>query len=148
MTEEGACYITEMKKNLIYKVLKSTTYVNPIGLITHAGQHIIFEKGDLQHTSRRVELWSDNKKKSVILLTNNFELSVENTEEIYMRRWAIEILYKHLKQNFPLHFFYGDSVNAIEVQTCVVLIANLLFTSMQRELKKTILSLVWLPWLN
>ena len=33
-----------------------------------------------------------------------------------------------LKQNFPLHFFYGDSINAIQIQTWVVLIANLLCT--------------------
>ena len=136
LTEEGVCYVTKMKKNLTYKVLKSTTYVNPKGLVTHTDQHIIFDKGDLRHTSRRVELWSDNKKKSVILLTNNFDLSVEDIEEIYKRRWAIETLYKQLKQNFPLHFFYGESVNAIEVQTWVVLIANLLCTIMQRKLKR------------
>jgi transposase len=105
-------------------------------LVTHTDQHIIFEKGDLKHASRRVELWSDNKKKSEVLLTNNFELSVEDIEEIYKRRWAIETLYKQLKQNFPLHFFYGDSVNAIEVQTWVVLIANLLCTIIQRKLKR------------
>ena len=44
--------------------------------------------------------------------------------EIYKRRWAIETLYKQLKQNFPLHFFYGESVNAIQIQTWVVLIAK------------------------
>ncbi|WP_157049616.1 transposase [Alloprevotella sp. oral taxon 473] len=44
--------------------------------------------------------------KSVTLLTNNFELSVEVLTEIYKRRWAIENLYKHLKQHFPLHFLW------------------------------------------
>ncbi len=41
-----------------------------------------------------------------------------------------------LKQNFPLHFFYGDSVNAIQIQTWVVLIANLLCTIIQRMIKR------------
>ncbi|EKX89836.1 hypothetical protein HMPREF9999_01462 [Alloprevotella sp. oral taxon 473 str. F0040] len=40
------------------------------------------------------------------MLTNNFELSVEVLTEIYKRRWAIENLYKHLKQHFPLHFLW------------------------------------------
>ena len=82
LTEEGCllCY-KKWRRNLIYKVLKSTTYVNSKGLVTHTDQHIIFEKGDLRHTSRRVELWSKNKKKSAVLLTNNFELSVEDIEE-------------------------------------------------------------------
>ena len=55
----------------------------------------------------------NNTRKSATLLTNNFELSIEELAEIYKRRWAIETLYKQLKQNFPLHFFYGESVNAI-----------------------------------
>lgn len=35
LTEEGVCYVTKMKKNLNYKVLKSSTYVNPDSLVTH-----------------------------------------------------------------------------------------------------------------
>ncbi len=136
LTEEGVCYVTKMKKNLKYEELSSTTYVSPDALVTHTDKRILFEKGDLKHESRRVELWSENSKKSVVLLTNNFELAVEDIEEIYKRRWAIESLYKQLKQNFPLHFFYGDSVNAIQIQTWVVLIANLLCTVMQRMIKR------------
>ena len=40
------------------------------------------------------------------------------------------------QQNFPLHFFYGDSVNAIQIQTWVVLIANLLITVLSRSIKR------------
>ena len=45
-------------------------------------------------------------------------------------------MYKQLKQNFPLHFFYGDSVNAIQIKTWVVLIANLLITVLSRSIKR------------
>ena len=136
LTDEGVCYVTKMKKNLKYKELSSTTYVTPDGLVSHTDKRILFEKGELKHESRRVELWSNNSKKSVVLLTNNFDFSVEDIEEIYKRRWAIETLYKQLKQNFPLHFFYGDSVNAIQIQTWVVLIANLLCTIISRMIKR------------
>ena len=72
----------------------------------------------------------------LLLLTNNFELLVQELAEIYKRRWAIETLYKQLKQNFPLHFFYGESVNAIQIQTWVVLIAHLLCTVLSRMIKR------------
>lgn len=39
-------------------------------------------------------------------------------------------------QNFPLHFFYGDNVCAIQIQIWVVLIANLLCTIVQRMIKR------------
>ena len=75
-------------------------------------------------------------KKPVVLLTNNFDFTVENIAEIYRPRWAIASLYKQLKQNFPLHFFYGDSVNAIPIQTRGVLIANLSITVLSRSIKR------------
>ena len=136
LTEEGVCYVTKMKKNLNYKELSSTAYVSRDGLVTHIDKHILFEKEKVKHEARCVELWSNNSRKSVTLLTNNFELSVEELAEIYKRRWAIETLYKQLKQNFPLHFFYGESVNAIQIQTWVVLIANLLCTVLSRMIKR------------
>ena len=135
LTDEGECYVTKMKKNLKYEVLDSITYVNPEGLVTHIDQKLRFTRGDLIHEARRVELFSENKK-PVVLLTNNFDFSVDEVSEIYRLRWAIESLYKQLKQNFPLHFFYGDSVNAIQIQTWVVLIANLLITVISRSIKR------------
>ena len=35
-----------------------------------------------------------------------------------------------------LHFFYEDSVNAIQIQTWIVLIANLLMTVLSRKIKR------------
>ena len=43
---------------------------------------------------------------------------------------------QQIKQNFPLHFFYGESANAIKIQIWVTLIANLLLTIMQRSLHR------------
>ena len=135
LTEEGVCYVTKMKKNLKYDVLESVAYVNPDGLVAHIDQKVRFTRGELTHDARRVEIFEE-KKRPVALLTNNFEFSVEDISEIYRLRWAIESLYKQLKQNFPLHFFYGDSVNAIQIQTWVVLIANLLITVLSRSIKR------------
>ena len=135
LTEEGVCYVTKMKKNLKCEVLESTSYVNPDGLVVCVDQKVAFTRKGLVHESRRVAFYSE-KKKPVALLTNNFELSTDDIFEIYRLRWAIESLYKQLKQNFPLHFFYGDSVNAIQIQTWVVLIANLLITVLSRRISR------------
>lgn len=39
--------------------------------------------------------------------------------DIYRKRWMIETLFKQLKQNFPLRYFYGESANAIKIQVGV-----------------------------
>lgn len=125
-----------MKKNLTFDVTDSVTYVNPQGLVAFKDKNVQFTRKELIHQARIVEIWEEGKKNPVVLLTNNFDFSVEDLSEIYRLRWAIESLYKQLKQNFPLHFFYGDSVNAIQIQTWVVLIANLLITVMSRQIKR------------
>ena len=55
---------------------------------------------------------------------------------IYRQRWEIELLFKQIKQNFPLKYFYGESANAIKIQIRVTLIANLLLMVMQKGLKR------------
>ena len=49
--------------------------------------------------------------------------------------WAPHF-FKQLKQNSPLKYFYGESVNAIESQIWVCLIANLLLTVVNRKVKR------------
>lgn len=59
-------------------------------------------------------------------ITNNTTLAASSIAEIYKRRWQIEILFKRLKQNYPLQYFLGDSENAIKIQIWCALIADLL----------------------
>jgi hypothetical protein len=56
---------------------------------------------------------------------------------IYRQRWEIELLFKQMKQNFPLKYFYGENANAIKIQIWVTLIANLLLIVMQRGLTRS-----------
>ena len=85
LTEEGVCYVTKMKKNLKYEVLKSVTYVNAEGLVTHIDQKVLFTRGELTHEARRVEIFYETKR-PVVLLTNNFDFTVEDIAEIYRLR--------------------------------------------------------------
>jgi IS4 transposase len=63
------------------------------------------------------------------------------TQEIgllYKLRWQIELLFKQLKQNFPLKYFLGDNENAIKIQIWCTLITNLLFTIVKKGIKQKI----------
>ena len=61
---------------------------------------------------------------------------METIIAIYRRRWQIESLFKQIKQNFPLRYFYGESANAIKIQIGVTLIANLLLSLLQSSLER------------
>jgi transposase len=71
-----------------------------------------------------------------VFLTNNTDFEAEMIIEIYRRRWQIELLFKQLKQNFPLKSFLGDNVNAIDIQIWTVMIANLLLMMVRSKVKR------------
>ena len=81
---------------------------------------------------------------------------METIVAIYRRRWQIESLFKQIKQNFPLRYFYGESANAIKIQIWVTLIANLLLSLLQSSLERrwsfsglaTMVRIVLMEYLN
>ena len=145
LTGRYVVYVTKMKKNLVYETESDTMYMNPDGLMEFRVQHVIFRKHlkdgeDIVHRARiitYVDIKKKNKAKLVSLLTNDFEMEMEDIVAIYRKRWEIELLFKQLKQNFPLRYFYGESTNAIKIQIWVTLIANLLLMVMQKRIRRT-----------
>ena len=73
-----------------------------------------------------------NKTDIYEFLTNSFDIEAEEVAFLYKKRWGIEILFKKMKQNFQLHYFYGENVNAIYTQVWCTLIAQLLLTVTQK----------------
>ncbi|WP_369794017.1 transposase [Porphyromonas sp. COT-108 OH1349] len=91
----------------------------------------------IEHLARIVTYPDENKKKPISLLTNDFDLDPQDIIQIYRKRWAFELLFKQIKQNFPLKYFCGESANAIQIQIWVTLIANLLLMVMKCQLKSS-----------
>ena len=82
--------------------------------------------------------YDKDKDRLFEFLTNIMEMTAEQIGLLYKMRWQIEMLFKQLKQNFPLKYFLADNENAIKIQTWCTLIANLLFTIIQKNIKKKI----------
>lgn len=69
----------------------------------------------------------------LVFITNNFTLPPLQVATIYKNRWMIEMLFKQIKQNFPLRYFWGESTNAIKMQVYCVLIAQLLMVVIRKK---------------
>jgi hypothetical protein len=141
MTERGVTYVTKMKKNLKYNLLEDTMYQAPEGLMEVRIQQVAFTKhlkdaADLIHHARIITYADERKRRLVSLLTNDMEIDPADIIAIYRKRWEIELLFKQIKQNFPLKYFYGESANAIKIQIWVTLIANLLLMIMKKGLAR------------
>jgi hypothetical protein len=75
---------------------------------------------------RKICLYDAATKKELTFITNNTEVEPEMIADIYKRRWQIELLFKRIKQSYPLRYFLGDNENAIKIQIWCALIADLL----------------------
>ncbi len=85
---------------------------------------------------RLVSYYAPEKKKPYYFLTNLFDLPAEQIANLYKKRWEVELLFKKIKQNFPLQYFYGDNQNAIQIQIWATLIALLLVSVLKKRLTK------------
>lgn len=139
MTERGVVYVTKMKKNLQYTIEEDVMWQTPEGVMQVRVQRVTFRKelkggSGIVHHARIVTDIDVQKRKLISLLTNDMTSDPLEIMDIYHKRWAIELLLKQIKQNFPLKYFYGESANAIKIQIWVTLIANLLLMIMRRRL--------------
>ena len=140
MTQRGVIYVTKMKKSLTYSINSDTMYQTPNGLMEVRIQNVTFTKqtqnGVISHNARIITYVDERKPKLVSLLTNDMDSDPNEIIAIYRQRWEIELLFKQIKQNFPLKYFYGESANAIKIQIWITLIANLLLMVMQKRLTR------------
>ncbi len=144
-TENQVFFVTRLKKNAVYKVIetKRTHY-------RKKGQAKVLRDEDIEleyhpenehgkklmNKTKTIRLrkvsYQDEKNRYYEFLTNNFGITAEEVAILYRKRWGIEILFKKMKQNFQLHYFYGENVNAIYTQVWCTLIAQLLLTVIQK----------------
>ena len=89
---------------------------------------------------RRTVVWSEKHQDTIILLSNCFHLEATEISLLYRKRWRIELLFKQLKQNYPLKYFLGDNENAIQIQIWCCLIVNLLTTIIKSKAGNTNMS--------
>jgi IS4 transposase len=139
-SENSIWYVTRLKDNAIYEARKEFDIPDNADSGVLKDEEIILsfgEKKELKHRSRRIAYWDSENNRLFEFITNNFELSAEKIALIYKKRWQIELLFKQLKQNFPLKYFLGDNENAIELQIWSAMLANLLLTLLRSKVRRS-----------
>ena len=144
-TQKQVYFVTRLRKNAVYRVVETKrTHYRKKGQakvlkdeIIELDYHPEDENGkrNLKETRTmrlRKVCYQDEQNRYYEFLTNNFDITAEEVAFLYKKRWGIELLFKKMKQNFQLHYFYGENVNAIYTQVWCTLIAQLLLTVIQK----------------
>jgi hypothetical protein len=139
--EGGIFFVTRLKSNASYESVKENdipSYIDDGVLKDEVIRVDVKENGAYLKTIelRKVAYWDDENKRYFEFITNLHGMNAGHIALIYKKRWQIELLFKQLKQNFPLKFFLGDNENAIKIQIWCALIVNLLLTVIQKKIKR------------
>ena len=140
-TDNKTGFVTRIKDNAVYEELE----IKEVSEDIHSGvlQDEIIEievkegKTISKLKVRKVKFYDRENKREFEFITNLFELRADLIAALYKIRWQIELLFKQLKQNFPLRYFLGDNENAIKIQIYCVLIVNLLIAVIKKRLKRS-----------
>jgi hypothetical protein len=139
-SEKEVWFVTRVKKNAVREVqnvmFEKSLSNGESGVVRDEHIHLFYKKDKVSKTLclRKVD-YVDEKERRYEFLTNNWEISAEEVALLYKKRWIIETVFKKLKQNFQLHFFWSDTENGIKSQVWVTLIAHLLLNVLRRKSK-------------
>lgn len=131
-TNQKIWFVTRMKENADYHVTKvlvdKTKKKKTKGVLKEQYITVAVKQNGIviQRLKLRRITFKTEEGKLYVFVTNNFTLPPSQIATIYKNRWMIELLFKQIKQNFPLRYFWGASSNAIKMQVYCVLMAQLL----------------------
>lgn len=138
-TTQKVWFVTRMKDNAVYHVTKvitdNTKKKKAKGVLKEQYVTLGYKNSDKEPGRlklRRITYQAEDRK-VYVFITNNFMLPAAQIALIYKYRWMIELLFKQIKQNFPLRYFWGNSENAIKIQVYCVLIAQLLMVVIRKK---------------
>ena len=138
-TDQKIWFVTRMKDNADFHVTKvlvdKTKKKKAKGVLKEQYITVAVKQGGVvrQRLKLRRITFQTEVGKTYVFVTNNFTLPATQVATIYKNRWMIELLFKQIKQNFPLRYFWGESSNAIKMQVYCVLIAQLVMVIIRKK---------------
>lgn len=130
-SRKGIWFVCRMKDNAKYQVQQvisdKVLEKDPFGVLKEEHVHLSYKEDNEEKTLclRRI-IYKDEQRRIYVFITNNFEITAEEAAFLYKKRWTIELLFKKLKGNFQLTYFYSETENGIKTQVWCTLIACLL----------------------
>lgn len=139
-TEQLINFVCRLKSNAVYEVqevlFEQALNDKEFGVMKVEHIHLKYNEKKAHKTlCLKKVTYKDEKGRIYQFITNNFEISNEEVAFLYKKRWEIELLFKKLKQNFQLHYFYSETENGIKTQVWITLIAHLLLTVLKAKSK-------------
>lgn len=133
----GAFFVVRNKRHVRLRVVASRPVDKSLGLRCDQTVRLcsVWSRRVYPEVLRRIRYYDAVEQRSLVFLTNHFELAPEIVCELYQRRWQIELFFKWMKQHLRIREFYGRAENAIHSQLWVAICSYLLVALAKKELR-------------
>ena len=136
LAQSGAFFVTRAKSNLDARRLYSAPTDRSTGLIcdqTIALNGFYSSQHYPQHL-RRIRFKDPETGKTLVFLTNHFQLPALTVCALYKSRWQIELFFKWIKQHLRIKRFFGTSENAVKSQIWIAVSVYVLIAIIKKRL--------------
>jgi hypothetical protein len=135
-THAAAFFVVRSKSKLHYRVVHTCSCDSASGVLRD--EHIMltgrYTRGDYPAALRRIEFHDSVGARTLIFLTNNFELDALRVAQLYKSRWRIELFFKWIKQHLRIKAFVGHSANAVRTQIWTAICTYVLVAIVRKRL--------------
>ena len=132
LTADGVFFVSRLKDSTSYGIVAELPLPADATLLR---DEIILLASDKNKEDamrlRRIEVWLEDKKETIVFVTNQLKLAASTIAAIYRDRWQIELFFKAIKQSLRIKTFIGTSENAVRMQIWTALIAMVVLRYLQ-----------------
>jgi transposase len=134
--QKRAFFVTRAKRHMKFLAVKSRPVDKTTGLRCDQSIRLTGQKtaGYYPELLRRVKYRDPETDRSLVFLTNDFELPAFMIASLYKQRWQVELFFKWIKQHLKIKSFYGYSENAVRTQIWIAVSVYCLLAIIKKEL--------------
>ena len=134
--QSGSFFVTRAKKNMDAHRVYSTTVGKTTGLICDQTIALdgFYPKQHYPEHLRRIRFKDPDTGKTLVFLTNQFNVPALTICALYKHRWSVELFFKWIKQHLRIKRFYGTSENAVKSQIWIAVSVYVLVAIIKKRL--------------
>jgi len=135
--QANAFFVIRAKDNLRFNRVCSASADKNNGIL--CDQHIrlnnFYAAKDYPEQLRRIKFFDAENNRTLVFLTNNFELKATDIAQLYKHRWKIELFFKWIKQHLKIKSFWGRTENAVKTQIWIAVSVYVLVAIAKKKFK-------------
>lgn len=136
LSQAGAFFVTRAKANLAARRVYSHPADRASGVVCDQTIRLTGQTSSAFYPQnlRRIRFKHPETGKTLIFLTNHFQLHALTVGGLYRSRWHVELFFKWIKQHLRIKRFFGTSENAVKTQIWIAVSVYVLIAIVKKRL--------------